>query len=115
LRPVDEPPLQLGLRATWIIAGLAMVMMGAIWGFPVLLAAGAHRRYTISTSVLTRAALADRLRALLAQRRPTMRIPKPITIVRACLRPNCRAPLSEEANFCPRCGTPAVRKMDVVA
>jgi hypothetical protein len=115
LRPVPEPPLHLGLRPTWIIAAMFMVLMGALWGFPVLLAAGAHRRYTISTSVMTRAALADRLRALLAQRRPTMRIPKPITIVRACIRPNCRAPLSDEASFCPRCGTPAARKMDVVA
>jgi hypothetical protein len=115
LRPIPEPPLQLGLRPTWIIAALFMVMIGAPWGFMVLLAAGAHRRYTISTSVMTRAALADRLRALLAQRRPMMRLPKPITVVRACIRPNCRAPLSEEANFCPRCGTAAVRKMDVVA
>jgi hypothetical protein len=65
--------------------------------------------------VRMRSLLAERLRAMLLERRPRMRVPSPIQIVRACVRPTCRAPLPSDASWCPRCGTKAIRTMDVVA
>jgi hypothetical protein len=112
---VRLPRLELGLDGTWIVAGVVLAVAGGLWGVPVLLAAGAHRRYIIEGSVRMRSTLAERLRAMLLERRPRMRIPSPIQIVRSCVRPNCRAPLPSAASWCPRCGTKAIRRMDVVA
>ncbi len=113
LAEVPLPATELGLRPMWIIAGIILASGGALWGIPVMLAAGAHRRYIKGASVQTRAILAERLRALLRQRRPAMRLPQPITVIRTCVRPNCRAPLPTPASYCPRCGTRVVRKMEV--
>lgn len=113
--PVELPPLELGLRPIWICGAVLMACTGAIWGVPVMLAAAAHRRYTIGISVLTRAMLAERLRKILLARKPATRVPQPIVAARVCVRPNCRSPLSSNAVFCPRCGTRAARLMDVVA
>ena len=114
--PIAEQKLELGFTPVWIVAGLLLTIgRGAIWAFPVLLAAGAHRRYIMQGSVRMRSLLAERLRAMLLERRPRMRVPSPIQIVRACVRPTCRAPLPSDASWCPRCGTKAIRTMDVVA
>lgn len=99
----------------WWIAVLAIFFIGAAWGVPALLAMGIHRRYTMVTSVRLRAQLAERMRALLDRETPPLTIPRhPVTILRACIRPNCRAPLSYAAAFCPRCGTTIARSVDVV-
>jgi hypothetical protein len=115
---VPEVPLssiEIGLRPIWIAAGLAFAFGGAVWGLPLMLAAGAQRGYIRGASVQTRAQLAQRLREMLLARRPTMRVPKAISVTRICLRPNCRAAIPTVAKFCPRCGTRAARTMDVVA
>jgi hypothetical protein len=116
---IDEvplPKLELGLHPVWIIAGVGLAACGgALWAIPVMLAAGAHRRYIIGTSAQTRAILAERVRSILLQRRPIMRLPQPLIVMRQCVRPNCRSPLASAAMFCPRCGTPAARAMNVVA
>src|SRR4029434_9377313 len=49
----EIPPqkLELGLAPVWIVAGgLLAVGKGAVWALPVMLAAGAHRRYIIQGS-----------------------------------------------------------------
>jgi hypothetical protein len=88
---------------------------GAFWGLPVMLAAGAHRRYTIVASARMRGLLAENMRTMLRARRPAVRIPAPITPIKMCVRPNCRSPLASAANFCPRCGTRIAKSVDVVA
>ncbi|HWP39791.1 MAG TPA: zinc ribbon domain-containing protein, partial [Tepidisphaeraceae bacterium] len=85
-------------------------------GLALMLAAGAHRRYTNRSSVRIRAELAERLRGMLLQRRPMMQVPRPISVMRTCIRPNCRAKIPTVANYCPRCGTRAVAPtIEVVA
>jgi hypothetical protein len=115
LQEIALPPIELGLRPLWIVTGLLISLTGALWALPVMLAAAAHRRYIRVGSPKVRAALAERLRAMLLARRPMMRVPKPVAFVRNCLRPNCRSPMPTSASFCPRCGTRAARAMDVVA
>jgi hypothetical protein len=115
LSPIPLPKLELGLAPLWIVAALLLASTGAIWAIPVMLAAGAHRRYTLGTSVQTRSMLAERLRTVLSERRPPLSVPQPAVHVRLCVRPNCRSPLSWSANFCSRCGTKAVQVVDVVA
>ncbi|HEY7091504.1 MAG TPA: zinc ribbon domain-containing protein [Tepidisphaeraceae bacterium] len=117
LAEVRPPEMEFGIRPGWIIAGLVLAVSGgAIWALPVMLAAGAHRRYIMRGSVGLRAMLADRMRTMLAHRRPAMRVPQPVMPVAVCIRPNCQAPLPAEANFCPRCGTTvAQRQANVVA
>jgi hypothetical protein len=104
-----------GVRPLWVISALALSVGGAIWPLPTLLAAAAHRRYTMVQSVRLRTAIAERLRQLLAQRRPVMQLPRPVMHIRECIRPNCRAQLPQVAAFCPRCGTRAAEAMEIVA
>lgn len=110
-----KKPVEHGLGVVWIIGGLILALQGAYWGLPVMLAAGAHRRYTSGQSVILRGALAERLRAILLARRPVLEVPGPAVPARVCHRSNCRAPLSSIASFCPRCGTRVSRWSEVVA
>jgi hypothetical protein len=115
LHEVPLPRLELGLSPVWIVAGLALLLSGAAWGLPVMLACAAHRRYIRVGSVRTRALLAERMREILMRRRPAMQVPRPVTVIRTCVQPNCRAPVPSAASYCPRCGTRATRTMDLVA
>jgi hypothetical protein len=103
------------MRPMWIIAGIILACSGALWGLPVMLAAGAHRRYTRTVSLQTRSEIAQRLRAILSQQRPAIEVPRAATFMRTCIRPNCRAVSPVIANFCPRCGTRMIRRMETVA
>jgi hypothetical protein len=116
VEPVPVPRFVVGVRPLWLLAGIALSASGAIWPIPVMLAGAAHRRYTLVASVKLRAALGQRLRTILNNRRPPLRMPRPMpTVIRACIRPSCRASLPVDAAFCPRCGTRAVSAVDVVA
>lgn len=102
--------LELGFGPMWLAAGVLLAAGGAFWGLAVMLAAGAHRRYINVVSAQVRAALADRLCAVLRQHRPALRVPAPLTAERICARPNCRAFLPGGADYCPRCGMRMIQR-----
>lgn len=115
LDPINVLAPELGHKLIWVLAALGSAASGAIWAIPVMLAMGAHRRYTMVTSVRLRAQLAERMRILLDRETPPLTVPRdPVTVLRTCIRPNCRAPLTFAAAFCPRCGTTIARSVDVV-
>jgi hypothetical protein len=104
-RPIPLPRAETGTRPLWLLAGVSLFLIGAIWGLPVMLAMGAHRRYTMRTSVRVRAELAERMRTLLKAQQPPLRVPdKPMTILGSCSRRICRSQISFDVTFCPRCG-----------
>jgi hypothetical protein len=116
VEPVPVPRLVVGVRPLWLLAGIALSASGAIWPIPLMLAGAAHRRYTLVASVKLRAMLGRRLRTILNNRQPPLRMPRPMpTVIRACIRPSCRASLPVDAAFCPRCGTKVAHAEDVVA
>jgi hypothetical protein len=73
--PVPMPSKELGLRPMWIGAGLVLAGLGGLWVLPLMLAAGAHRRYTNVRSCNTRRQLADRFRILLLTQQPELNLP----------------------------------------
>ena len=63
--PVRPPGLHLGLRPLWLLGAAAMCALGGFWALPMMLAAGAHRRYIRGTSLRLRSDLARRQREVL--------------------------------------------------
>jgi hypothetical protein len=103
--PVRAPGWHLGLRPLWLLAGLTLCWAGGFWGMPLMLAAGAHRRYIKSTSQRLRQDLARRHRDVLLAVRPPLRVPTSTHLMNLCPRENCRTPYPPEAVYCRRCGT----------
>lgn len=91
----------------WLVAGVALAMLGVVWAFPLALAGALQRRYAQRTSAEARTALARRMQALLRVRRPQMNVPMPVSLRRYCVRELCRAPLAPAAKYCSRCGAAA--------
>lgn len=56
VRPRDAMP-----HWTWITCGIVLALFGCLWGLPMMLAAGVHRRYTNTLSQSMRAEIADRI------------------------------------------------------
>jgi hypothetical protein len=105
LTPITAEMPGIGVRPVWLGGALIMLALGAIWGVPMMLAAGAQRRAVRFVSTRNRAALAHRLRAMLLARRPTANVPMPVYLRTLCPNPLCRAPLLDSAIYCPRCGS----------
>jgi hypothetical protein len=65
------PPDQIQARAAWgwIVAGILLTIAGAFWGLPMMLAAGAHRRYIKDVSRDARAQIARGVEAMMERRR----------------------------------------------
>ena len=104
LELVTEPHPKLGLNWPWIVGVVGLLVLGAWWGVPMMLAAAAQARYIRKDGRTLRLALAARAQALLARRRPMIRVPAPAGLNRRCPRPTCLAEIAPGADFCPRCG-----------
>jgi hypothetical protein len=111
----DEPDAELGFRPMWLAAGAVMALCGAFWAIPMVLAGAAHRRYISVTSRETRAEMGHRVRAMLLKHRPALNVPLPTNMRKLCPNERCQASLTQEAHFCPRCGTRVVGILDRVA
>ena len=115
VEPLAPPRLGVGLQPIWMFAAAGMVVAGAVWGLPLMLAGAVQRRYISRTSTRLRAEAAERVRTMLLLRRPVVRVP---TFARAsilCRVERCRAPIPALANFCARCGARAGTVMSDVA
>ncbi len=99
LRPIPQPRIDGLINPIAIVSAIAFVHYGAWWGIPMLLAGAAEKRYTYSTSRITRSTLARRMRQMEVNRGPGA-----LAIAR-CEIARCQAPLPPRARFCPRCGT----------
>lgn len=105
--PLTLPQAGPGAQPLWLLGALAMVMAGAVWGVPLMLAGAVQRRYISRTSACVRAEAADRVRTILLLRRPVMRVPQFAQATILCRGERCRAPIPLLANFCARCGARA--------
>jgi hypothetical protein len=91
--PIPMPQIGLGVGLRSIIGAIVMLLCGALWGVPMMLAAAAQRQYGNRTAPQWRAALP---RALSQSLLPAAS--------RSCPNLQCRKPLPVNASFCPRCG-----------
>lgn len=105
--PIARPRLGLGAQPLWLLAAAGMVVAGAVWGLPLMLAGAVQRRYISRTSARVRAEAADRVRTILLLRRPVLRVPPFARPTILCRTERCRAPIPLLANFCARCGARA--------
>lgn len=97
-RAVSPPAVSSGLRPLWVGVAIVFCLMHAWWGIPLALAGAMQRRYMLVTSPRVRAALADQLRGIIS---PSA---EESSTARFCRGERCRAWLSADAKFCPRCG-----------
>jgi hypothetical protein len=107
VEPLARPRLGVGAQPLWMFAAAGMVVAGAAWGLPLMLAGAAQRRYISRMSARVRAEAADRVRTILLLRRPVMRVPPFARPTILCRGERCRAPIPLLANFCARCGARA--------
>lgn len=115
LGSVPVPAGGWGLRPMWLAAGAVLTVCGAGWGLPMMLAGALQRRYVLVDGRRMRGMAAERLRAMLSIRHPSMALPTPVMLRRRCGNPACRAAVSMAANFCPRCGGRLWKSVDRVA
>lgn len=112
---VPDVKSSLGVRPLWLVGGIVLASLGALWGIPMMLAAGAHRRYIRHASPELRQSVAERVRTMVTLHRPLMTIRIPELLRESCLNENCRTPLPVPAAYCPRCGARATRLVGQVA
>lgn len=105
--PLTAPRLGVGAQPLWMIGAAGMIVAGAVWGLPLMLAGAVQRRYISRTSDRLRAEAAERVRTILLLRRPVMRVPPFARVEILCRAERCRAPIPALGNFCPRCGARA--------
>jgi hypothetical protein len=112
LEPVAPPRRQLGLDVVWILCAVALIVLGAWWGVPMMLAAAAQARYITGEGRRFRLALSARAYNLLAQRRPVIYVPMPKALRGKCPRDNCNGVVRGGETFCPACGTRVLAPME---
>ena len=110
---VSMPEMDADLQSGWWWTAGILAWFGALWAIPMALAGATHRRYINGTSARLRAEMLERVRAMLAQRRPPVAVPNFVIHSRRCGNPLCRATLRADAKFCTRCGTSAAMMSEV--
>jgi hypothetical protein len=103
--PLEPPRPQTGLNASWIAGIVGLLLLGAWWGAPMMVAAAAQARYIRTSGRALRLALSARVQRLIAERRPAVYVPEPGELRRVCRQSQCPATIPIGADFCPRCGT----------
>ncbi|MDQ3441967.1 MAG: hypothetical protein M3478_16670, partial [Planctomycetota bacterium] len=68
--PLTPPRVGFGAQPLWLIGAAGLIVAGAFWGLPLMLAGAVQRRYISRTSARVRADAADRVRTILLLRRP---------------------------------------------
>jgi hypothetical protein len=113
--PIAMPALGAGFRPLWMVGMVLMVLAGAVWGVPLMMAGAVHKRYITVVSDQTRAQLAEQLQTLSGVE-PDISTPASIvTNAAMCRVPSCRAPVPAGAKFCPRCGSATGRPVNLTA
>ncbi len=102
--PVDVPGTGLGLRPLWLAGAVGMLVMGAAWGVPMMLAGAVQRRYVVRASPRARIEMAQRVHAMLTRHRPAISVTTPASLQVTCGEEKCQAVLPDGAAYCPRCG-----------
>lgn len=115
LAPVAIPEVSLGFRPLWITGAIIFISLHAPWGAVMMLAGGAQRRYIRHTSTQLRLELAQRVRDVMAVKRPLAKVPVATHLRHTCRDEKCRSPLPAVAKFCPRCGKKVTEAVDRVA
>lgn len=115
LAPVAIPEVSLGLRPLWMAGAILFLAAHAPWGAVMMLAGAAQRRYIRHSSRQFRLELAQRVRDVMAVKRPLAKVPVATNLRTRCRDDRCRSPLPATARFCPRCGKPVTEKVDRVA
>jgi len=105
LEPVALPQRRLGMDVIWLLCTITLVVLGAWWGVPMMLAAAAQARYINGDGRKLRLALSARAYNVLAQRRPVIYVPMPRALRGKCPRENCNSAVRGGETFCPACGT----------
>ena len=98
------PGFQWGLDGPTVVAGVALPAVGLLWAVPMMLAAGAQRRYVTKAGPRARRALAERVRLIVEADRPAVDVSRPFFPEGECANQQCQAPLPPGSQFCPRCG-----------
>jgi hypothetical protein len=105
LEPLVLPNRNLGIDVIWLLATIALMILGAWWGVPMMLAAAAQARYINGEGRRLRLALSARAYNVLAARRPVIYVAMPRALRGRCPRENCNAQVRGGETFCPACGT----------
>jgi hypothetical protein len=95
--PIPMPQIGVGVSVRSIIGAAVMVLLGALWGIPMMLMAAAQRQYARRTAPQWRAAFSQPLPLIPLAGSPMTRAP-------ICPNPRCQKSLPPSAAFCPRCG-----------
>jgi hypothetical protein len=105
--PVPVPATELSLRPLGLAASVVVMWIwGAMWALPMMLAGAQQKRYTSGSNAI-RAAMAQRVRAMLGSQPSAAGAAVAVNAAPArCGETRCQADLRPGARFCPRCGTP---------
>lgn len=101
---VRPPRAGVEIHAVWVACTIGVIVLGAWWSVPMLLAAAAQSRYIKTEGRQVRLALAAQAFNVLAERRPVLHLPLPSALRGKCVRDRCEAPINAGAQFCSRCG-----------
>jgi len=106
---IQSKSVGVGFSPVWIVVAFLFSKNNAYWAIPMAFAGVVQYRYIMQVSRSTRAQLSGRVRELLVEQRPALRVSEPVTRsglegARSCSNERCLALLPATAAFCPRCG-----------